>query len=187
MSWNVINVTPGYEQKIKNYIETSNDIKNINKKIFIPTIIQKEFINGKLHFGSEKLFPGYIFIECLDAEYDSLFSYLAGIVGILNMSSIKNVFRVSYKIEDEEMEKILDVIYGNKNNVVKTGRAFALNEKVKITSGPFSNFEGIVTEVSNPSEKETKVKVCTHLFNNELTYIIVSEFQLEHIVQKEKV
>ncbi len=186
MSWNVINVTPGYEQKIKNSIETSMTIRNVEKKIFIPTIIRKEFINGKIHFGSEKLFPGYLFIYCEEDTYDEIFSYLAGIAGILNMSSVKNIFRVAYKIEDKDMENILDLIYTDKNLVSKASKAFSINEKVRITKGPFSNFEGIVTEVNSSSGGENKVKVCTHLFNNELTYIIVSEFQVETIIKEKE-
>jgi transcription termination/antitermination protein NusG len=181
MSWYVINVTPGFEQKIKNTIETSHSFKKIKKRILVPVIQKKGFVNGKIHFYLEKLYPGYVFVECEKEDYHELFSYLSNLAGILNMSSLKSVHRISHPIEEFEMLQILKLMNGNLGvpQSDKSGKTFTVNDRVKITSGPFSNFEGVIKEVSNSTIGETKIKVCTRLFNNDLTFIIVSEFQID--------
>jgi len=182
MPWNVINVTPGFEQKIKNTIETSPSIRKINKRVLVPAIQRKGFLSGKLHFYLEKLYPGYVFIECGVEDYDELFSYIANISYITNMSSIKNVHKLSMPIDDYEMVEVIKQMGGEVNQKENENvKNLQINDKVKITSGPFSNFEGIIKEVNRASVGETKIKVATRLFNNDLTFIIVSEYQLEHI------
>lgn len=182
MPWNVINVTPGFEQKIKNTIESSPSIRNINKKVLVPAIQRKGFISGKMHFYLEKLYPGYVFIECEHRDYDELFSYIANISYIMNMSSIKNIHKLSLPIDDVEMVEVLRQMGGEaQNKDSETIKNLKINDKVKITSGPFSNFEGIIKEVHAEKVGETKIKVATRLFNNDLTFIIVSEYQLESL------
>lgn len=182
MPWNIINVTPGFEQKIKNTIETSPALRAINKRVIVPSIQRKGFLSGKLHFYLEKLYPGYVFIECEKNDYDELFSYIANISYIMNMSSIKNVYRISSPIDDVEMVEVMRQMGGEAQQKINDdSKLLNVNDKVKITSGPFSNFEGIIKEINRASVGETKIKVATRLFNNDLTFIIVSEYQLEHI------
>lgn len=181
MAWNVISVTPGFEQKIKNTIETSHSFKKIKKRILVPVTQKKGFVNGKVHFYLEKLYPGYVFVECEKEDYHELFSYLSNLAGILNMSSMKSIHRISFPIEESEMFQILKLMGGSAGvpQSDKSGKTFIVNDRVKITSGPFSNFEGVIKEVNNSTIGETKIKVCTRLFNNDLTFIIVNEFQVE--------
>ena len=180
MPWNIINVTPGFEQKIKNTIETSPVIRRINKRVLVPAVQRKGFLSGKLHFYLEKLYPGYVFIECDPKDYDDLFSYIANISYITNMSSIKNVHRISSQIDDIEMIEVIKQMGGEAQQKEREqSKNLQVNDKVKITSGPFSNFEGIIKEVHQASVGETKIKVATRLFNNDLTFIIVSEHQIE--------
>ena len=182
MSWHIISVTPGFEQKIKNSLETSSSLKNIEKKILVPVVQRKGVVNGKVHFYLEKLYPGYVFIECSSKDYDNLFSYLGSLSYILNMSSIKNTYRLSYQIEDEEIMNVIKAMNGiidKKNRDISID--FNLNDKIKIISGPFSNFEGVIKEINHVKDGESKIKVATRLFNNDLTFIIVSLFQIEKL------
>jgi len=181
MPWNIISVTPGFEQKIKNSLETSTMLKEIEKKVLVPAIQRKGHINGKIHFYLEKLFPGYVFIECHQRDYDELFSYLGNLSYVLNMSSIKNNYRLSYPIDEKEILDVIKMMGGlTEQRVREMEKNLKINDRIKITSGPFSNFEGIIKEINNGSGSgETKIKVTTRLFNNDLTFIIVSEWQLE--------
>ena len=181
MSWYVISVTPGFEQRIKNSMESSRVLKNINKRIIVPVTTQRTLLNGKMYFHNEKLFPGYIFIECDSGVADTVFGYVATFIGIMNMSSIKNMYRICYPIEDYEMVHVLELMYNFDKNIQKqkSEKKFDVNDRIRITSGPFSNFEGIVAEVNYPQNSEAKIKVCTKLFNNELAFVVVSEFSVE--------
>jgi transcriptional antiterminator NusG len=182
MAWNVINVTPGFEQRIKNSIETSQELKSVDKRIFIPTVQKKGFVNGKVHYYLEKLFPGYVLVECEKEHYDHVFSYLSGLAYVLNMSSMKGVNRVAYPIDDQE---ILDIVVKMGGEHAQPPREsehdFNVNDRVKIKSGPFSNFECIIKEINRNKTTETKIKVATRLFNSDLTFLIVSELQIEPI------
>ena len=182
MPWNVISVTPGFEQKIKNSLETSSMLKEIPKKVLVPAIQRKGYINGKIHFYLEKLFPGYVFIECEQSDYDNLFSYLGNLSYVLNMSSIKNSYRLAYPIDEKEILDVVRMMGGlAEKRTRELEKNLQVNDKIKIVSGPFSNFEGIIKEINNIGTGEAKIKVATRLFNNDLTFIIVSEFQVEHI------
>jgi len=183
MPWNVISVTPGFEQKIKNSLETSSMLRSIEKKVLVPAIQRKGYINGKIHFYLEKLFPGYVFIECKTNDYDELFSYLGNLSYVLNMCSIKNQYRLAYQIEEKEILEVVKMMGGlTEQRAREEEKNLKINDKIKITSGPFSNFEGVIKEINKANIGDTKIKVATRLFNNDLTFIIVSEFQVEQIL-----
>lgn len=180
--WHVISVTPGFEQKIKNSLETSTMLKHIDKRVLVPAIQRKGYLNGKIHFYLEKLFPGYVFIECSQNNHDELFSYLSNLTYVLNMSSIKNCYRLAYQIDEEEVLRVIKMMGGleeQKNRELE--KNLRVNDKIKIISGPFSNFEGVIKEINNLGTGEAKIKVATRLFNNDLTFIIVSEWQVENL------
>lgn len=181
--WQIISVTPGFEQKIKNSLETSSMLKKIDKKVLVPAIQRKGYVNGKIHFYLEKLFPGYVFIECNRKDYDELFSYLGNLSYVLNMSSIKNQYRLSYEIEESEILEVVKMMGGlAEQRIREQEKNLQINDKIKITSGPFSNFEGVIKEINKVTVGETKIKVATRLFNNDLTFIIVSEWQVENLI-----
>jgi len=184
MGWYVISVTPGFEQRFKNSIESSRNLKEINKRVFVPVMIQKTIINGKVYFHNEKLFPGYLFIECEEKDSELIFSYISLFTGIMNMSSIKNSYRVCYPIEEYEMMRVVQLMYNFEQSFHKpvSDKKFEINERIRITSGPFSNFEGIIVEVNYPQNSEAKIKVCTRLFNNDLAFVVLNEFQVEPII-----
>jgi len=157
-------------------------LKGIDKKVMVPAIQRKGYINGKIHFYLEKLFPGYVFIECAMQDYDELFSYLGNLSYVLNMSSIKNSYRLAYQIDEKEILEVIKMMGGLvEQRAREMEKNLKVNDKIKIISGPFSNFEGIIKEINNIGTGESKIKVATRLFNNELTFIIVSEFQVEHV------
>jgi transcription antitermination factor NusG len=102
-------------------------------------------------------------------------------MGVLNMSSLKNLYRISYPIEDKEMMHVLNLMYNFSNTVnrARDSRTYRVKDKVRIVSGPFANFEGIVAESNYPAHGEAKIKVCTKMFNSDFTFVIVNEFQVE--------
>jgi len=180
MGWHVINVTPGFEQKIKNTIELQAN--PIYVKIIIPTKKRKGFYKSKMYYYLEKMFPGYLFIECTDADEFQIFSIASGISGILNMHGIIGKHRIQYPIEEEEMLHVLNLMDENRDNIkVNTGTTFDQHQKIKIVDGPFSNFTAIVESVFTSGSGEKKLKVRTNLFHNDLISLVLSEFQVEKI------
>jgi transcription antitermination factor NusG len=45
--------------------------------------------------------------------------------------------------------------------------------KVRVVDGPFSSFQGIVTDVNKSGTKETRVKITTSLFDNGISTIVI--------------
>lgn len=182
MGWHIINVTPGYEQKIKNTIELMSDETYV--KIIIPTKKKKGFHKSKMYYHLEKIFPGYIFLECSQEDEFSIFSIAADVKGILNMHGMVNGYRIHSPVAESEMVHVLEMMDENKDNIkVNTGVDFVENQKIKIIDGPFSNFTAIVEGVIISNSGEKKLKVKTHLFNNDLISLVLSEFQVEKVEQ----
>jgi transcription antitermination factor NusG len=180
MGWHILNVTPGYEQKIKNTLELQAD--SIAVKIIIPTKKKKGFYKSKMYYHLEKIFPGYIFLECREEDEFEIFSLAAEISGILNMHGIVGKYRIHQSIEDDEMVNVLELMDENKDNIkVNTGISYLENQKIKIIDGPFSNFVAIVEGVVTSQSGEKKLKVRTNLFNNDLISLVLSEFQVEKV------
>lgn len=173
MQWFVINITSGFEQKIKNTIETIADIREINKKIVVPVVKRKRYLRDKLYFFSEKLFPGYVFISCEDTDVEPVFSAIANIPGIINMSCVRGTRRFYDHVTDEEMYHVLELLTDSKEKIEENNELIKLNMKVKVVDGPFASFQGIVTDINKAQSRETKVKVTTSIFDNGMSTIVI--------------
>jgi transcriptional antiterminator NusG len=183
VSWHVVSITSGFEQSIKNSIESSQEIRKMYKKVFIPVAQLNRFYKNKYYHYSDKIYPGYVFVECFDKDYDSVFAHISTIPGILNMSHFKEVRRVDFPISENEMNSVFDLVFGkldkNFNNEFKH---IIPNQRIKIVDGPFAGFEGIVMEVSHSKTKETKLKVCsTFLSGGDIASIVISASQVQLI------
>jgi transcription antitermination factor NusG len=182
LAWWIVNITSGYEQKVKNTLDTTQDLKKIDKTVLVPVLKKKKFHRDKLYFYTEKLFPGYVFFQCADSDLEAIVTTVVNIPGILNMSSIKGIRHVVLPIQDREMDYVFRYICDSKD---RTNNALdglnIIRKKVKIVEGPFCNFEGIVLEAHKAANKETKLKICTNMFNNELSTVVVPISQVELI------
>ena len=163
MQWFVVNITSGFEQKIKNTIENQDSLRNIPKKIIVPTVKRKKHIRDKMFSYSEKVFPGYVFIACEANHVDDIFSAVVSIPGILNMSCIKGMRRYFDAVEDEEMFNVFELIAESKDNAKEKERdgdpSIKTDSRVRVVEGPFSSFQGIVLDVNRPTNKEAKSEV----------------------------
>jgi len=182
-SWRIISVTSGFEQSIKSAIESAYEIRKLYKKVFVPTLQSKRFYKNKYYYYNEKLFPGYLFVECFDDDYDDLFSRIAVIPGILNLSHFKEIRRTDFIIPEDEMKNVFNVTFDKLDKYVNDEfKDLKVNQKIKIIEGPFANFEGIVTEINHSKTKETRLKVCsTFLTGGDITSIVVNASQVELI------
>jgi transcriptional antiterminator NusG len=171
--WWVVNITSGFEQKIKNTIESQEFLRNIDKKILVPVVKRKKFFRDKFYYYSEKLFPGYVFISCEDQDVNSIFGVIAQIPGILNMSGIKGTVRFYDFVDESEMFDVLELMCDHKEKTEENESIIKIDSKVKITDGPFSSFNGIVSEIYKAKNREAKVKVSTSIFDGSITTIVI--------------
>jgi len=156
--WYVLRTYSGHEAKVKTYLETEIARMGLQEKIsnvLIPSEKVFEIKDGKKKSRLKNFFPGYILIEAvLDKESTHLILEAPSVMGFVpdknNPAPLQpeEVRRLIGKMEQKEETQLLDV-------------PFHVGEPVKVTEGPFNNFNGFVQEVN--SEK-LKVKVMVSIF-----------------------
>ena len=179
MKWYIVNITSGYEQKIKNTIETIEMLQGVVTKVIVPISQKHRFYKDRLYNYAEKLYPGYVFVACEDKDYESVFSVVATIQGVLNMSSIKGIRRVESRIYEDEMLDVLREISSHDNKAEENDLIINIGDRVRVIDGPFASFEGIVQDTHKASNRETKVKIASTIFSGAVQDMVIPISQIE--------
>ena len=153
--WYVLRTYSGHEAKVKTYLETEIARIGLQEKIsnvLIPSEKVFEIKDGKKKSRLKNFFPGYILVEAvLDKESTHLILEAPSVMGFVpdknNPAPLQpeEVRRLIGKMEQKEETQLMDV-------------PFHVGEPVKVTEGPFNNFNGFVQEV-NPEKLKVKVMV----------------------------
>jgi transcriptional antiterminator NusG len=157
--WYVIHTYSGYEENVAENLKHRIESMDMSDKIFnimIPTEKKIKIKNGKRKIITEKIFPGYVFVEMLVTD-DSWYVVrntpnVTGFIGtgtIPTPVSPKEVEDLQKRMGLEEPKYTIDV---------------TVDAPVKIVDGPFKNFEGKVSAVD---EERGKVKVMVAMFGRE--------------------
>lgn len=158
--WYVVHTYSGYENKIKVDLTKRVESMNLQDKIFdiiIPEEQEIEFKGGKKKVVNKKVFPGYIMVNMIMGE-DTWVAvrHTPGVTGFvgsggkpipLMQEEVKKIFMQMGLIENKP--KIIDI---------------AIGENIRVKSGPFENFEGIVRELL---PDRGKVRVNISMFGRE--------------------
>jgi len=152
--WYVVHTLSGQEYKSKEILE--NSIKNANMQEYIPEVLiptenVSEVKSGKKSISTRKFFPGYLLINMAFSEETwSLVKSTPGIIGFVGSGT-------PVPLREDEIKDILDQIEAKKEKV-KPKVIFEKGEIVKVTDGPFLNFNGTIDEVY-PDKGKLKVLV----------------------------
>jgi transcriptional antiterminator NusG len=155
--WYILNVMAGQENKvasdIKSLIARGGAGKYISE-VLVPTKPVFKIKKGQKVQETQKLFPGYVFINAnLGSEAYNLINSIPKVMGFLggkntpqpvNDTKMQEVLRLSSQQESD-----------NKNTI------FEIGETLNIIEGPFESFSGIVEEFD--AEKQ-KVKISVLIF-----------------------
>jgi transcriptional antiterminator NusG len=156
--WYVIHAYSGFERKVKEAIETRKYAYGLQDKIGrieIPLESHTELVNGKKKITEKVFLPGYVLVE-MDLDNDL-------------WHTIKNTPRVTgflgtgdkpVSMSEEEVSSLLFRSEASKEKP-QLKIKFEKNESVRITEGPFANFNGLVDEVN---EDRQTVKVMVTIF-----------------------
>lgn len=160
--WFTIHVYSGSEKKVEKMIlemvkENAEIGKNIHE-VYTPIKKSSKVIRSsksvKRVVKPKNLYPGYIFIRMRpEKEVISIISDLPNVISFLggkNPIPLKGLEEGELKQLREEGDKI-----------VKLTAPFAVNDSVKIVSGPFSDFIGVV---ENVNEEKQRLKVVVTIF-----------------------
>ncbi len=158
-SWYAIHTYAGYEDAVARNLSQRIESMGMEDKIFnvlVPKEKKIKIKNGKRQTVEEKIYPGYVLVE-MEVTDDSWYVVrntprVTGFVGsgvtptALAPAEIKALQK---RIGVEEPKYKIDV---------------ALGDAVKITDGPFKEYDGKVAEID---EEKGKVKVLVSLFGRE--------------------
>lgn len=157
--WYVLHTYSGYEENVARNLKQRIESMDMEDKIFdvlIPTETKIKIKNGKRKTIKEKIFPGYVLVNMIvtDASWYVVRNTpnVTGFVGSgttptpVSESEIKALMQ---RMGKEEPEFKLDIQVG---------------EMVKITDGPFKDYEGKISDID---EARGKAKVLVSMFGRE--------------------
>lgn len=157
--WYVLHTYSGYEENVSRNLKQRIESMDMEDKIFdvlIPTETKIKIKNGKRKTVKEKIFPGYVLVSMIvtDASWYVVRNTpnVTGFVGSgttptpVSETEIKQLMQ---RMGQEEPEFKIDM---------------AVDETVKITDGPFKDYEGKISEID---EARGKAKVLVSMFGRE--------------------
>lgn len=170
--WYVIHCYSGYENKVKHSIEQRIESMGMTDKIFdvvVPTEEEIEVKDGKRRTVERRVFPGYILVEMvMDEESWFVVRNTPGVTGFVGMGNDPTPLRQG------EVDQIMERM-SSETPRVKVN--FKVGEKVRIISGPFNDFPGVV---ANIDPNKAKVRVMVNFFGRdtpvELDFMEVEKF-----------
>ncbi|MCG6552133.1 MAG: transcription termination/antitermination protein NusG [Candidatus Magnetominusculus sp. LBB02] len=169
-TWYVVHTYSGYEDKVKHAIEEKVlQVKLEDKisRVLIPTEKVVEIKRGKKTESDRKFYPGYILVEmALSDETWHLVKNIPRVTGFVGGTH-------PVPLPDDEVEIILQQQEKGTGQEVKM--QYSKGEAVRITDGPFSNFNGYVDEVDFD---HGRLKVMVSIFGRQ-TPVELNFYQVE--------
>ena len=172
--WYVLHTYSGYENKVKKNLETRIETMGLENNVFaiqIPTETVTEIKEGGRRVESDKkVFPGYVLVRMeLDDRSWAAVRNTPGVTGFVGSQGNPA------PLTREEYNKIMKRT--SHEAPKKTTSSLEVGQAVKVTNGPLSEFDGVVSEI-NP--EAGKVKVLVSIFGRE-TPVELSYGQVETI------
>ncbi|MEE8208357.1 MAG: transcription termination/antitermination protein NusG [Nitrosomonadaceae bacterium] len=146
MRWYVIHAYSGYEQQVMRALQDRIKQSGLEGKfgeILVPTEEVVEIRDGKKRKSDRKFFPGYVLVQ-MEMEDDTwhLVKEAPRVLGFIGGTSDKPA-----PISDAEANAILQRIEEGVDQP-KPKVLFEPGEVVRVTDGPFADFNGVVEEVN---------------------------------------
>ncbi len=153
--WYVVHTQTGFEDKAKQLLENriaAAGLSELINKVIIPTEQVSEIRSGKRRISQRKFFPGYLLVEMelTEATY-LLIKTTTGVTGFIGLgkkpmplpqAEVDNILKKSQDTQVKPSPKII----------------FEKGEQVRVTDGPFVNFNGTIDAI-HPEKGKLKVSV----------------------------
>ena len=171
-NWYALHTYSGYEEAVARNLKQRIESMGMEDKIFnvlVPIEKKIKIKGGKRKVVEEKIYPGYVLVEMIVTD-DSWYVVrntprVTGFIGsgtIPTPLSPEEIAELQKRMGVEEPKFKIDVSVG---------------DPVKITDGPFREFEGKVAEID---EERGKVKVLVSMFGRE-TPVELDSLQVKKI------
>ena len=157
--WYAIHTYSGYEDNVSEALHQRIDTMDMHEKIFAVLVPKEKKIkikNGKRKTTEEKIFPGYVLVEMIvDDNSWYVVRNTPNVTGFIGTGTVPT------PIAQEEIDALL-----KRTGVTEPETTMDVEKGsvVKITDGPFKNFEGKVSDID---ETRGKIKVLVNMFGRE--------------------
>ena len=168
--WYFVHTYSGMENKVKKNLEhriESMGMADLILQVVVPTETEVEIRKGVRKEVEKRVFPGYILVNMVvDEDSWYVVRNTPGVTGFVGMGNKPT------PLSPDEVSRIMERLDADEPRVKIS---FQLGEQVRITGGPFAEFNGIVEEIY---ADKGKAKVMVSFFNRE-TPVEVDFVQLE--------
>jgi transcriptional antiterminator NusG len=158
MRWYIIHAYSGFERKVKESLESRVQAFGLQDKIgrvVIPMETVTQVRGGKKYNMEQLVYPGYVLVEMeLSDEVWHVVKATPRVTGFLGGATHPT------PLSDDEVNQIIFRVASSKEKP-KLKVKFEKNETVRITEGPFANFNGTVDEVN---EDRSTLKIMVTIF-----------------------
>ncbi|MBU3964488.1 transcription termination/antitermination protein NusG [Patescibacteria group bacterium] len=170
--WYVLHTYSGYEDSVAKNLKHRVESLGMEDKIFnvlVPKERKIKIKGGKRKIIEEKIYPGYVLVEMIVTD-DSWYVVrntpnVTGFVGAGTTPvpvSPGEISEISQRVETETPKYTINIDVG---------------DMVKITDGPFKEYEGKVSELDR---EQGKIKVMVNLFGRD-TPVELDSLQIKKI------
>ena len=176
-NWYTLRVVSGKEKFVKenvmNELEFSPELKGRIKEIFVPFEKIVVIKNDKKRIKERMFFPGYIMINvAMDNEIKYFIENSASV-----MSFVGPKGQMPAPLREKEVKRIFGEVRRKEGIVDNVDVPFKKDDHIKVISGPFIDFNGVVEEVNKDKQK---VRVIISIFGSP-TPVELDFFQLEMV------
>ena len=160
MEWFVVNTYSGFEQKVKEHLAKRVEEAGLTQHVaqtLIPTEEVTEVREGKKRIAQRKFYPGYLLVQMeMTDELWHVIRSTPRVTGFLGGDR-------PVPLSEGEMDTIFEQI-GRAKSRPRPKSLFEEGEPVKIVSGPFVNFQGVIEEVNSA---RGKVRITVSIFGRQ--------------------
>jgi len=171
-NWYVIHTYSGYEDAVAKNLKQRVESLGMEDKIFnvlVPKEKKIKIVKGKRKIIEEKIYPGYVLVEMFVTD-DSWYV----VRNTPNVTGFVGSGTTPIPVSDEEIESLKKRM-GMEEPQYKID--VQVGDLVKITDGPFKDFDGKIAEVD---EEKGKVKVLVNMFGRD-TPIELDSLQIKKV------
>ena len=173
MRWYVVHAYSGYEKKVAIAIQGRIEMHDLQKKfgeILVPTEEVVEIKSGQKKTSERMFFPGYVLVQMeLDDDSWHLVKETPRVMGFIGGKADKPA-----PITNKEADLILRRVQDSEE-APRPKTLFEPGEMVRVTDGPFNDFNGNVEEVNY---EKSKLRVAVSIFGR-LTPVELDFTQVE--------
>ena len=170
--WYVIHTYSGYEDAVAKNLYQRVESLGMEDKIFSVIVPKEKKIkikNGKRVIVEEKIYPGYVLVEMIVSD-DSWYV----VRNTPNVTGFVGAGTTPLPLSEEEITTLKKRMGAD---ITKYKIDVVIGDSVKITDGPFKDFDGRVSEIDS---ERGKIKVLVNMFGRD-TPVELDSLQIKKI------